>query len=283
MLHLPKSNLSRRGKTIMLALTGVFTSLVIAGAFIEIPTPLVSFTMQTFFVQLTSSMMGPLWGGITIALYIFMGLVGIPVFTKGGGFMYVLQPTFGYLIGFFIGTIVGALIIKMFKKKSYWAYLTGNIVNLLITYACGMIYFYFIQTFYFGKSVTAYTIFISLFLIFMPSDLLFTFVASYVALKLKPILNKTIYQVASDEDIAKFEAEQQFEKLKDNDGQKFIPQNELDSCYSQQAENSPLTESNTQSTISENDNQVSVNENNYSTMTTENNDCESNLTKDNLV
>ena len=96
-------------------------------------------------------------------------------------------------------------------------------------------------------------------------------------------MNKTIYQVASDEDIAKFEAEQQFEKLKDDDGQKIIPQNELDSCYSQQAENSPLTESNTQSTISENDNQVSVNENNYSTMTTENNDCESNLTKDNLV
>ncbi len=283
MLHLPKSNLTRRGKTIMLALTGVFTSLVIAGAFIEIPTPLVSFTMQTFFVQLTSSMMGPLWGGITIALYIFMGLVGIPVFTKGGGFMYVLQPTFGYLIGFFIGTIVGALIIKMFKKKSYWAYLTGNTVNLLITYVSGMIYFYFIQTFYFGKSVTAYTIFISLFLIFMPSDLLFTFVASYAALKLKPILDKTIYQVASDEDIAKFEAEQQFEKLKANDGQKFIPQNELESFTSQQTENSPLAESSTPDSINGNNIQASINENNCSTMATEFNNCESNITKDNIV
>ena len=59
MISLPKSNLTTRGKTIMLALTAVFTSLVIAGAFIQIPIPVIPFTLQTFFVQLTSSMMGP--------------------------------------------------------------------------------------------------------------------------------------------------------------------------------------------------------------------------------
>ena len=207
MITIPKSKLTRRGKTIMLALTAVFTSLVIAGAFVEIPIPLIPFTLQTFSVQLTASMLGPLWGALAIGLYLFMGLIGIPVFTKGGGFMYVLQPTFGYLIGFFIGTIVGGLIIKCFKKKSYWAYLTGNIVNLLIAYACGMIYFYFLQTFYFGKTVSAYTIFISLFLIFLPGDLTFTFVASYIEKKLKPILNKFVYQTATNEDIEQFEKE----------------------------------------------------------------------------
>ncbi len=207
MISLPKSNLTTRGKTIMLALTAVFTSLVIAGAFIQIPIPVIPFTLQTFFVQLTSSMMGPFWGAIVIGLYLFMGLVGIPVFSKGGGFMYVLQPTFGYLIGFFLGTIVGGLIIKQFKKKKYISYLTGNIVNLLIAYACGMLYFYLLQTLYFGKSVSAYTIFISLFLIFLPGDLTFTFVASFIATKLKPILDKTIYQTATNEDIEKFEKE----------------------------------------------------------------------------
>lgn len=209
MTTLPKSNLTTRGKTIKLALTAVFTSLVIAGAFIQIPIPIIPFTLQTFFVELTSSMMGPFWGAIVIGLYLFMGLVGIPVFTKGGGFMYVLQPTFGYLIGFFIGTIVGGLIIKQFKKKKYLSYLTGNIVNLLIAYACGMIYFYFLQTFYFGKTVSAYTIFVSLFLIFLPGDLTFTFIASFIATKLKPILDKIVYQTATNEDIEKFENENQ--------------------------------------------------------------------------
>ena len=232
MITLPKSKLTNRGKTIMLSLTAVFTSLVIAGAFIQIPIPVIPFTLQTFFVQLTSSMMGPLWGAIVIGLYLFMGLVGIPVFSKGGGFMYVLQPTFGYLIGFFIGTIVGALVIKCFKKKTYWAYLAGNIVNLLIAYSCGMIYFYFLQTFYFGKTVSAYTIFVSLFLIFLPGDLTFTFVASFVATKLKPILNKLVYQTATNEDIEKFE--------KDNAGKENLFVENSDKMYQNNSESSKI-------------------------------------------
>jgi len=142
MTKLFKSNLTNHSKTKMLALTAVFTSLVIVGAFVKFEIPVIPFTLQTFAVQLTSSMLGPWWGALAIGLYLFMWLIGIPIFTKGGGFTYVLQPTFGYLIGFFIGAIVGGIIINCFKKKTFWAYLAGNIVNLLIAYACGMIYFY---------------------------------------------------------------------------------------------------------------------------------------------
>lgn len=205
MTKLFKSNLANRSKTKMLALTAVFTSLVIVGAFVKFEIPVIPFTLQTFAVQLTSSMLGPWWGALAIGLYLFMGLIGIPIFTKGGGFNYVLQPTFGYLIGFFIGAIVGGIIINCFKKKTFWAYLVGNIVNLLIAYACGMIYFYLLQTLYFGKAVSAYTIFVSLFLIFLPGDLTFTVIASYAAKKLKPNLDKFIYQTATDEDIKNFE------------------------------------------------------------------------------
>ncbi len=205
MTKLFKSNLANRSKTKMLALTAVFTSLVIVGAFVKFEIPVIPFTLQTFVVQLTSSMLGPWWGALAIGLYLFMGLIGIPIFTKGGGFTYVLQPTFGYLIGFFIGAIVGGIIINCFKKKTFWAYLAGNIINLLIAYACGMIYFYLLQTLYFGKAVSAYTIFVSLFLIFLPGDLTFTVIASYAAKKLKPNLDKFIYQTATDEDVKNFE------------------------------------------------------------------------------
>ena len=205
MTKLFKSNLANRSKTKMLALTAVFTRLVIVGAFVKFEIPVIPFTLQTFVVQLTSSMLGPWWGALAIGLYLFMGLIGIPIFTKGGGFTYVLQPTFGYLIGFFIGAIVGGIIINCFKKKTFWAYLAGNIINLLIAYACGMIYFYLLQTLYFGKAVSAYTIFVSLFLIFLPGDLTFTVIASYAAKKLKPNLDKFIYQTATDEDVKNFE------------------------------------------------------------------------------
>lgn len=198
---------TERGKTIMLSLTAVFTGLIIAGTFIRIEIPIIPFTLQTFSVQLTSSMLGPFWGAAAILIWLFMGLVGIPVFTKGGGFTYVLQPTFGYMIGFLIGTIAGGLIINLFKKKNYLSYLSGNIANLLITYACGMIYFYLLQTLYFGKTISAYTVFVSCFLIFLPGDLTFTFVASFIATKLKPIINDLVYQTATDEDIKKYEEE----------------------------------------------------------------------------
>lgn len=208
MLTLPKSKLTKNGRTIMLALTAIFTCLIIAGAYLKIPISVIPYSMQTFFVQLACSLLGPLWGTAAVALYLFIGLIGIPVFTNGGGFMYVLQPTFGYLIGFLIGTIVGGLIIKCFKKKNYLAYFTGNIVNLIISYACGMLYFYLLKSFYFGSSVTAYTIFVMCFLIFIPGDLAFTFLGSYIAKKTKPILDKYTHQTATDEDIKNFELSQ---------------------------------------------------------------------------
>lgn len=204
-----KLNLTNQGRSraIKISLIAIFTCLVIAGGFIKIPLPLIPFTMQTFAVQLTATMLGPLYGALAICLYLFIGLCGVPIFTNGGGFMYVLQPTFGYMIGFLIGTIVSGFVLRFAKKQSYWTYLICDIINMLIIYACGMIYFYFLQTFYFGKAVSAYTIFVTLFLVFVPGDLACTFLAAYIAKRLNPILDKIVYQVATDKDIAALDAE----------------------------------------------------------------------------
>lgn len=216
MLTLPKSKLTKNGRTIMLALTAIFACLIVAGAYLKIPVSVIPYSMQTFFVQLAGSLLGPLWGAAAVGLYLFIGLIGVPVFTSGGGIMYVLQPTFGYLIGFLIGTVVGGLIIKCFKKKNYLAYFTGNIVNLIISYACGMLYFYLLKSFYLHESVTAYTIFIMCFLIFIPGDLALTFLGSYIAKKVKPILDKHTQHTATDEDIEKFEMQNKSVDTNDN-------------------------------------------------------------------
>lgn len=205
-----------RKKTIMLSLTAVFVALIIVSAFIKIPIPEIPCTMQTFFVQLASSLLGWNWGSLAIALYIFMGLIGIPVFTNGGGIGYVLQPTFGYLIGFLLGSIAGGLIIKLFKKKTYFCYFLGNLTNLLISYACGMLYFFLIKSFYFGESVTAYTVFVSSFLIFLPVDMVFTILASLIAYKLTPILNKITQKSVTATDIAEAENDKNFNITDDN-------------------------------------------------------------------
>lgn len=161
--------IAKRDYTKKLALTAMFTTLIIIGAFIKIPIPYIPFTLQVFFVNMAMLMLGAKWGGMAVGIYIVMGLIGIPIFTAGGGWSYVFHPTFGYLIGFFIGTIVGGNLMRLFKN-GYLGMAVASVVFEIITYICGLTYFYFIQSAYLGVSVTAKTVFISCFLIFLPGD-----------------------------------------------------------------------------------------------------------------
>jgi biotin transport system substrate-specific component len=71
-------------------------------------------TMQTLVVLFLGIALGWKLGVATIALYLFEGIIGLPVFSgspeKGVGLVYFTGPTMGYLIGFlfavyFAGTI----------------------------------------------------------------------------------------------------------------------------------------------------------------------------------
>ena len=77
----------------------LFAALTAVGAFIRIPFGVISFTLQTFFVVLSGALLGKKYGTMAQALYVILGLIGIPIFTKGGGPQYVLEPSFGYLLG----------------------------------------------------------------------------------------------------------------------------------------------------------------------------------------
>jgi len=57
-------------------------------------------TMQTFVVLFLGMALGYRIAVATVALYLFEGLIGIPVFATGGGWVYFTGPTTGYLIGF---------------------------------------------------------------------------------------------------------------------------------------------------------------------------------------
>ena len=77
------------------AYTGLFTTLIILGAFIKIPVPVIPFTLQFLFVSLAGLLLGAKYGGLSVFIYAALGLAGLPVFTAGGGITYVVFPTFG--------------------------------------------------------------------------------------------------------------------------------------------------------------------------------------------
>ena len=84
--------------------------LVTISAKIKIPFYPVPMTMQTFVVILVGITFGWKIGVATISLYLFEGIIGLPVFAgtpeKGIGLAYFVGPTMGYLVGFIFATFI---------------------------------------------------------------------------------------------------------------------------------------------------------------------------------
>ena len=91
-------------KTKTLIYCSLFTALIAVGAFIKIPVPVVPFTLQYLFTMLAGLLLGSRKGTLSVVAYMLLGLAGLPIFSEGGGFWYVLKPSFGYIIGFCLGT-----------------------------------------------------------------------------------------------------------------------------------------------------------------------------------
>ena len=91
-------------KLIVIAILG--SLLLTISAKIKIPFYPVHMTMQTFVVLLLGIALGPKIGLLTVCLYLFEGIFGLPVFAgtpeKGIGLVYFTGPTMGYLIGFLV-------------------------------------------------------------------------------------------------------------------------------------------------------------------------------------
>jgi biotin transport system substrate-specific component len=124
----------------MLALA--FACLTGLGAFIRVYTPFspVPFTAQVFFVLLSGAVLGKYWGGISQALYVGIGLVGMPWFAGGtGGVTILYGATAGYLFGFVLASfLVGWLTDSYPESRKLKLHLPVMFLGILVIYACGV-------------------------------------------------------------------------------------------------------------------------------------------------
>ena len=95
-------------KYLLIAILG--SILLTISAKVKIPFYPVPMTMQTFVVLFMGVAFGWKIGVATISLYLFEGIIGLPVFAgtpeKGVGLIYFMGPTMGYLIGFLVATFL---------------------------------------------------------------------------------------------------------------------------------------------------------------------------------
>jgi len=173
-----------------MTLCAFFTVLTAVGAFIKIPIPVVPFTLQLFFTMMAGLLLGSRLGALSVGLYAVLGLTGLPVFADGGGFWYLLKPTFGYILGFILGTYVTGRMTENQESLTFSKILAANFAGLAIVYAMGMLYYYLISNFVIDAPIGLWPLFLYCFLLAVPGDICLCFLAAGMAKRLKPVVSQ---------------------------------------------------------------------------------------------
>ena len=108
---------------------------------IKIPFYPVPMTMQTFVVMLLGISFGYKIALAAVALYLFEGIMGLPVFSnspeKGIGLVYFTGPTMGYLVGFLPACFLASFIKS---NDNYFLIFTKLIISISFIYILGVLW-----------------------------------------------------------------------------------------------------------------------------------------------
>ncbi len=123
-----------------LILSALFAALTAVLSQIRLPIGPVPFNLGVFGAYLAGMMLSPLWAGASMAVYMLMGAVGVPVFA---GFMAgptaLFGPTGGYIIAYLFMAVLTSVAAHRTEKNAPAA--AAMLLGLLICYALGTAWF----------------------------------------------------------------------------------------------------------------------------------------------
>lgn len=132
-----------------LARAALFAALMGGFAYVSFPNPFapgIPVTLQVLGVFLAGIMLGPLWGGFSLVVYLLAGAVGVPVFAGGSaGVGALLGPTGGYLLSYpLAAAAVGAVVhrgpqLREFRAASNALLVAAMVGGTAIIYAGGVL------------------------------------------------------------------------------------------------------------------------------------------------
>ena len=123
-----------------LAITGMFTAVLAVLSILQIPMPSgVPVTLQTFAVSLCGYVLGARRGTLCVALYLLLGIIGLPVFT---GMTAGIGRIFGFTGGFLYGFLPLALACGLGSRAHHpaAAFLSG-LLGLAICHLLGAVHY----------------------------------------------------------------------------------------------------------------------------------------------
>lgn len=125
--------------THQMALTGLMTSLLcITSPFsLQLPFSPVPLSLATFSIYFCVMVLGMKLGGLSVCLYVLLGLAGLPVFSNfTGGAGRLLGPTGGYILGYILMALICGLFVEKWFKKPLLLFI-GMILGTATCYLLG--------------------------------------------------------------------------------------------------------------------------------------------------
>lgn len=151
-----------------MVLAALFAALTAIGAFIQVPLGFTSITLQVLFSCLAGVLLGAKWGAISQLVYVVLGLVGLPVFTQGGGLGYLVKPSMGFLFGLILLSWLAGLLTR--TDRSPLRVALACVAGDLAMYAVALPYMYFVLNLYMGMEKSVLDVIRGGMLLYLPGD-----------------------------------------------------------------------------------------------------------------
>ena len=169
-------------KTRDLVLVAIFVSLSVISAFLKIPLPGLPLTFQLATAIASGIFLGKVLGPASQGIYLVLGLIGLPVFAKGGGPMYVLQPSFGYLLALPLSSFLTGWL----WDKQGWKKIISVAAGVIVAFVIGIAYTYICTYFFLGNQKAIADILSITLLVLFAKDIVLGYIIYIIGSVLSP-------------------------------------------------------------------------------------------------
>ena len=125
-------------KTRDMTLIAVMAALICVAGPLTIPAGPIPLSLATFAVYMAGSVLGKKKGTIAVALYLIIGVIGVPVFSGfSGGFQKLAGVTGGYLVGYLPCAYLAGVGGEQREKTGWWFYVLMMVIGTILLYTVG--------------------------------------------------------------------------------------------------------------------------------------------------
>lgn len=169
-----------------MAIIGLMAAVIciIAPISLVLPISPVPISLGTFSIFFAIYVLGMKRGTASLALYILLGLVGLPVFSGfTGGVGKLLGPTGGYILGYLFLAVISGYIVDRWRSNRIFCFV-GFALGTLFCYMFGTIWLAFQASISFSQALAAAV------LPFIPGDLIKLILAMLLGAQVRKRLAK---------------------------------------------------------------------------------------------